>query len=43
MQEPTPLPENADDVTRMKHWLRTKAGGTVYALRKTTLVTGFGR
>lgn len=41
-QEPPPLPDNADAVTRMKHRLRTKAGKVIYALRKTTSEPVFG-
>jgi len=41
-QEPPPLPDNADAVTRMKHRLKTTAGKAIYALRKTTSEPVFG-
>jgi len=41
-QEPPPLPDKADAVTRMKHRLKTMAGKAVYALRKTTSEPVFG-
>lgn len=40
--EPPPLPDNADVVAAMKHRLRTKAGKTTYAKRKSTIETVFG-
>jgi transposase len=40
--EPPPLPDDADDVTRMKHRLKTKAGKAVYAKRKVTSEPVFG-
>jgi hypothetical protein len=40
--EPPPLPDDADDVTRMKHRLKTKAGKAVYAQRKVTSEPVFG-
>ena len=41
-KEPPPLPDDADSVTTMKHRLKTKAGKTVYALRKVTSEPVFG-
>lgn len=41
-QEPPPLPDDADAVTRMKHRLKTAAGKAVYALRKVTSEPVFG-
>jgi len=41
-QEPPPLPDNADAVTRMKYRLKTTAGKAIYALRKTTSEPVFG-
>jgi transposase len=41
-KEPSPLPDDADSVTRMKHRLKTKAGKAVYALRKVTSEPVFG-
>lgn len=41
-QEPPPLPDNADAITRMKHRLKTMTGKAVYALRKTTSEPVFG-
>ena len=41
-QEPPPLPDNADAVTRMKHRLKTTAGKAIYALGKTTSEPVFG-
>ncbi|MGD9950204.1 MAG: IS1182 family transposase [Desulfobulbus sp.] len=40
--EPTPLPDNADSVTRMKHQLKTKDGRALYAKRKSTVEPVFG-
>ena len=40
--EPTPLPENADTVTEMKHRLKTKDGRAIYAKRKHTVEPVFG-
>lgn len=40
--EPPPLSDDADDVTRMKHRLNTKAGKAVYAQRKVTSEPVFG-
>lgn len=40
--EPPPLPDDADNVTRMKHRLKTKAGKEVYAQRKVTSEPVFG-
>jgi hypothetical protein len=40
--EPSPLPDDADSVTRMKHRLRTIAGKAVYAQRKVTSEPVFG-
>ena len=40
--EPPPLPDNADSVTKMKHRLKTTAGKAVYALRKVTSEPVFG-
>lgn len=40
--EPPPLPENADSVTKLRHRLRTRAGKSVYALRKVTSEPVFG-
>jgi IS5 family transposase len=40
--EPTPLPENADAVTEMKHRLKTKDGRAIYAKRKCTVEPVFG-
>lgn len=41
-KEPSPLPDDTDSVTRMKHRLKTKAGKAVYALRKVTSEPVFG-
>jgi len=40
--EPPPLPENADSVTQMRHRLKTRAGKSVYALRKVTSEPVYG-
>lgn len=40
--EPPSLPENADSVARMRHRLKTKAGKSIYALRKVTSEPVFG-
>ena len=40
--EPPPLPEDADSVTKLRHRLRTRAGKSVYALRKVTSEPVFG-
>jgi transposase len=40
--EPTPLPENVDAVTEMKHRLKTKDGRAIYAKRKCTVEPVFG-
>jgi len=40
--EPPPLQENADSVTQMRHRLKTRAGKSVYALRKVTSEPVFG-
>ena len=41
-REPSPLPDDADSVTRMKHRLQTQAGKKVYAQRKVTSEPVFG-
>ena len=41
-KEPQPLSDDADPVTTMKHRLKTKAGKTIYALRKVTSEPVFG-
>ena len=40
--DPDPLPEGADEVTKMKHRLRTKDGRVLYAKRKCTVEPVFG-
>jgi transposase len=40
--EPPPLPDDADGVAKMKHRLKTSAGKTVYAIRKSTVEPVFG-
>lgn len=40
--EPSPLPENADAVTKLKHRLKTIAGKAIYAARKCTVEPVFG-
>jgi transposase len=40
--EPEPLPEGADNVTQMKHRLKTQAGRVIYAKRKSTIEPVFG-
>ena len=40
--EPEPVPDNVDSVTRMKHRLQTSAGKKVYAQRKITSEPVFG-
>jgi IS5 family transposase len=40
--EPTPLPPEADALTRMQHRLTTQAGKAVYAQRKSTVEPVFG-
>ena len=40
--DPDPLPENADEVTKMKYRLKTKVGRTLYAKRKCTVEPVFG-
>ena len=40
--EPDPLPDDADDVTRMKHLLQTRKGRELYAKRKSTVEPVFG-
>lgn len=40
--EPSPLPDNANSVERMKHRLKTAAGKAVYAVRKSTVEPVFG-
>ena len=40
--EPDPLPEGADNVTQMKHRLKTRAGRVIYAKRKCTVEPVFG-
>ena len=40
--EPSPLPDNADNVTQMKHRLKTKNGRELYAQRKSTVEPVFG-
>jgi transposase len=41
-KEPPPLSDGADDVTRMKHRLKTTEGKALYALRKVTSEPVFG-
>src|SRR4030042_4968885 len=41
-KEPSPLPDNADAVERMKHRLKTAVGKAVYAIRKSTVEPVFG-
>ncbi len=41
-REPSPVPEGADAVTKMKHRLRTQAGKKLYAKRKSTVEPVFG-
>ena len=41
-REPPPLPETADDITQMKHRLKTTAGKAVYRIRKSTIEPVFG-
>ena len=40
--EPKSLPESADNVTQMKHRLKTQAGRAIYAKRKSTVEPVFG-
>ena len=40
--EPTPLPDDADGVTQMKHRLKTREGRALYAKRKSTVEPVFG-
>ena len=40
--EPAPLPDEADDLERMKHRLKTRAGRALYGLRKQTVEPVFG-
>lgn len=40
--KPGPLPEDADEVTRMKHRLKTPEGRRLYAKRKSTVEPVFG-
>ena len=40
--EPAPLPDGADNVTQMKHRLKTQAGRAIYAKRKCTVEPVFG-
>ena len=40
--EPLPIPDDADAVTRLKHRLKTVAGKAVYAARKSTVEPVFG-
>ncbi len=40
--DPDKIPEDADEVTKMKHRLNTKVGKELYALRKSTVEPVFG-
>lgn len=40
--EPSPIPDDADCITRMKHRLKTIAGKAIYATRKCTVEPVFG-
>jgi transposase len=40
--EPPPVPDDADAITRMRHLLKTVAGKTIYATRKSTVEPVFG-
>lgn len=40
--DPDPLPEDADEVTKMKHRLKTRDGRALYAKRKCTVEPVFG-
>lgn len=42
LSEPPPLEEGADSVTQMRHRLKTLAGKSIYALRKSTSEPVFG-
>ncbi len=41
-RDPSPVPDDADAVTRMKYSLRTQAGRKLYAKRKSTVEPVFG-
>jgi transposase len=41
-REPSPIPDDADAVTKMKHRLLTQAGKKLYAKRKSTIEPVFG-